>query len=58
MVAAILIPFFIWMEAVVRHPVSKLPALLSAGVVGAALIVFAHRGNIGRLAAGTENKFK
>jgi glycerol-3-phosphate acyltransferase PlsY len=58
MVASGLIPFFIWIEALVLPPLSNLPALLSAGVVGAGFIVFAHRGNIGRLAAGTENKFK
>ena len=56
--AAMLIPFFIWLEAALLHPVPNLPQLLAAVSAGAALIVFAHRGNIARLAAGTENKFK
>ncbi|MDX6614089.1 MAG: acyl phosphate:glycerol-3-phosphate acyltransferase [Blastocatellia bacterium] len=56
--AAMLIPFLIWLEAATVHPVPNLRQLLAAVSAGAALIVFAHRGNIGRLAAGTENKFK
>ncbi len=49
MTAAILIPVLV----VVR---SDSRPLLTAAVVGAALIVFAHRGNIQRLASGTESR--
>jgi glycerol-3-phosphate acyltransferase PlsY len=47
--AAILIPVLVWL-------LSDSQSLLIAAVVGAALIVFAHRGNIQRLASGTESR--
>ena len=47
MVGAAMIPVFVWLMSDSR------PLLIAAGV-GALLIVFAHRGNIGRLAHGTE----
>ena len=46
-VGAAAIPLFIWLQSDSR------PLLIAAGL-GALLIVFAHRGNIGRLARGTE----
>lgn len=49
MIAAAMIPVFTWLQSD-SHP------LLVAAVVGALLIVFAHRGNIGRLARGTESR--
>ena len=48
-VAAILIPVFVWL-------LSDLRPLLIAAIVGGALIVFAHRGNIKRLASRTESR--
>lgn len=48
--AAVLIPVLVWF-------LSDSRPLLVAAVVGAALIVFAHRGNIQRLASGTESRF-
>jgi len=48
-VAAVLIPVFVWL-------LSASQPLLTAAIVGAALIVFAHRGNIKRLAARTESR--
>ena len=54
MVAAATIPLFVWLQSVFVTPVADLRPLLTAAVAGAALIVFAHRGNIGRLAHGTE----
>jgi glycerol-3-phosphate acyltransferase PlsY len=48
-VAAILIPVFVWL-------LSDLRPLLIAATVGAALIVFAHRGNIQRLVSHTESR--
>ena len=47
--AAILIPVFVWLQFDSRP-------LLIASIVGALLIVFAHRGNIQRLASGTESR--
>ena len=54
MVAAATIPLFVWMQSVFVVPVADLRPLLTAAIVGAVLIIFAHRGNIGRLAHGTE----
>jgi len=51
MVAAATIPLFVWTQNNPRH-------LLIAAILGALLIVFAHRGNIGRLAHGTESQFR
>lgn len=47
--AAVLIPVLVWLQ-------SDSQPLLVAAVVGAALIVFAHRGNIQRLVSGTESR--
>lgn len=47
--AALLIPVLVWL-------LSDSQSLLIAAIVGAALIVFAHRGNIQRLASGTESR--
>lgn len=51
MIAAATIPFFVWLRS------DSFPLLIAA-VVGALLIVFAHRGNIGRLAHGTESQIR
>ena len=56
MVAAATIPLFVWLQSVFVTPVGDLRPLLTAAVVGAALIVFAHRGNIRRLTQGTESQ--
>ena len=55
-VAAATIPLFIWLQSVFVAPTADLRPLLTAAIAGAALIIFAHRGNIGRLAQGTENQ--
>ena len=55
-VAAATIPLFVWLQSVFVSPIADLRPLLTAAVVGALLIVFAHRGNIGRLARGTESQ--
>lgn len=47
--AAILTPVLVWWQ-------SDSQPLLIAAVAGAALIVFAHRGNIQRLVSGTESR--
>jgi acyl phosphate:glycerol-3-phosphate acyltransferase len=55
--AALSMPFFVFVQIVLTHgDVSFLRA--GAVLIGAVLIVFAHRANISRLYAGTENKFK
>ena len=54
--AALLIPVFIWLQTVFFTPLFDVRPLLLAAVVGATLIVFAHRGNIQRLASGTESR--
>ena len=54
--AAILIPLFVWLQSVFVEPVADLRPLLTAAITGALLILFAHRGNIGRLARGTESQ--
>jgi len=56
MVAAAAIPLFVWLQSVFVTPVADVRPLLTATIVGAALIIFAHRGNIGRLAQGTESQ--
>jgi glycerol-3-phosphate acyltransferase PlsY len=58
MVAAAMIPLFVWMDMILIKPLADLRPLLTAAVAGAMLIIFAHRGNIGRLAQGTESKFR
>jgi glycerol-3-phosphate acyltransferase PlsY len=39
-------------------PVSGLNEILATAAIGGLLIVYMHRENIGRLARGTENKFR
>lgn len=51
MLAAATIPLFAW-------TLNSPRPLLLAAILGALLIVFAHRGNIGRLAQGTESQFR
>ena len=54
--AAAVIPLFVWLQNVFVDPVADLRPLLTAAVVGALLIIIAHRGNIQRLARGTESQ--
>jgi glycerol-3-phosphate acyltransferase PlsY len=54
MVAAAAIPLFVWLQSVFVTPTADLRPLLTAAIAGAVLIVFAHRGNIARLASGNE----
>ena len=57
-VAAAMIPLFVFMDMIFITPISNLQPLLVAAVAGAMLIIFAHRGNIRRLVEGTEPKFR
>ena len=54
--AAVALPVCVWLQSVFVEPIADLRPLLMAAVAGALLIVFAHRGNIGRLARGTESR--
>ncbi len=56
--AAVSIPLFLLLQNAFIRPVEALAPTLTAAIAGAALIVFAHRQNIGRLLAGSESKFK
>src|ERR1043165_8662955 len=55
--AAVLIPFFLWLQKWWLQPAADIRPSLTAAVVAALLIIFAHRGNIRRLTNGTESKF-
>ena len=48
--AALTIPLVVYLQ-------TSPQTLLAAAVIDTLLIVFAHRGNIGRLMSGTESKF-
>ena len=54
--AAVALPVCVWLQSVFVQPVADLQPLLTAAIVGALLILFAHRGNIARLARGTESR--
>ncbi len=56
-VAAIAIPLFVLLQNVFIQQVDPVAPIMSAAMVGAMLIVFAHRENIARLKSETENKF-
>jgi acyl phosphate:glycerol-3-phosphate acyltransferase len=56
--AAAAIPLLVLLQHEFVRPVESLAPIMSAAVAGAALIVFAHRENIGRLMRGSESKFK
>jgi glycerol-3-phosphate acyltransferase PlsY len=57
-VAAVSIPLVVLLQNALIRPVESFAPIMSAAIVGAALIVFAHRENIGRLMNGTEAKFR
>lgn len=56
--AAVLIPFFLWLQKWLIQPAADIRPPLTAAVCGALLIIFAHRGNIARLVNRTEPKFR
>jgi glycerol-3-phosphate acyltransferase PlsY len=56
-IAALTIPLLIWLQHVFIRPIQAPAPLLTAALLGALLIVFAHRENIVRLVQGKENKF-
>jgi len=56
MIGAVSVPVFVWLESQVRRGPDRLPIIVST-LVGASLIIYAHRANIGRLMSNSENKF-
>jgi glycerol-3-phosphate acyltransferase PlsY len=56
-VAAATIPVFVLIQNCITPHIEFWP-LMTAATVGAALIIFAHRDNIGRLVRRTESKFE
>ena len=55
--AAASIPLFLWLQQLLIQPRGEIKVPLTAALVVAVLIIFAHRGNISRLMNGTEPKF-
>ena len=56
--AVIALPMLVWLLSHYWKPVPNLNEVLTTAIIGASLIVFMHRENIGRLMRGTENKFR
>ena len=56
--AALAIPLLVWLGHLSIKPLPAPAPILTAAIVGALLIVFAHRENIQRLIEGKESKFK
>jgi glycerol-3-phosphate acyltransferase PlsY len=56
--AAVAVPLFVLLQHALIRPVKSLAPIITVGILGAALIMFAHRENIGRLMNGTESRFK
>jgi len=56
--AAATIPLFVLLQSAFSQTKDLLGPEATAAVVGASLIMFAHRANIGRLIRGTESKFE
>jgi glycerol-3-phosphate acyltransferase PlsY len=56
--ATIAMPVCVWLWSAFVRPIEGLNAILTAAIMGGALIIFMHRANIGRLLRGTESKFR
>ena len=57
MMAAVTMPLFIWLGNIIFPSLAFAP-VITAATVGALLIIFAHRANIGRLIEGKETRFR
>lgn len=51
-------PLCVWLLRITSSPGATFAPLITAALIGAALIIFMHHANIGRLIGGTESKFK
>jgi glycerol-3-phosphate acyltransferase PlsY len=58
MTGAVALPLAVWILSAVGLSDRAAAPVLAVAVTGAALIVFMHRANIGRLLRGEESKFK
>jgi glycerol-3-phosphate acyltransferase PlsY len=56
--AAAALPLCVWLLSLFTQRATSFAPVLTAALVSAALIIFMHRANIGRLLRGTESKFK
>jgi glycerol-3-phosphate acyltransferase PlsY len=56
--ATALFPLCVWLLSSYVKPIVPLAPVMTATVIGGALIIFMHRANIERLMSGTENKFR
>jgi glycerol-3-phosphate acyltransferase PlsY len=56
--ATVVFPLCVWLLSLYVKPLATLAPVLSASIVGGAIIILMHRANIARLVAGTESKFK
>lgn len=56
--ATALFPLCVWLLSLYVKPSASLAPVMTAAILGGAVIIFMHRANIGRLIAGTESKFK
>jgi acyl phosphate:glycerol-3-phosphate acyltransferase len=56
--AAVAIPFFVLLQNALIQPTEYSAPIMTVAIVGAALIVFAHRDNVRRLLQGSESKFR
>jgi glycerol-3-phosphate acyltransferase PlsY len=52
------LPLFVWLISRYEKPSMSFAPVMTAAIIGGALIIFMHRANIGRLMSGTENKFR
>lgn len=56
--AAVALPLFVLLQNILFKPIAGFENVEAAAFASALLIVFMHRGNIGRLRNGTESKFR
>jgi glycerol-3-phosphate acyltransferase PlsY len=56
--AATAFPLCVWLLSIYTHSSENLRPVITAALASAALIIFMHRANIGRLLRGTESKFR
>jgi glycerol-3-phosphate acyltransferase PlsY len=57
-VAAVLLPLFVWLLYARGAAGASIEPILAAACVGGALVILMHRANIGRLLRGSESKLK
>lgn len=56
--AAATLPLFVWIGNLLIRSVPDVRGVMLAAIGAAGLIIFMHRGNVARLLAGTETKFR